>query len=416
MKKVFNDRSQIEERTNGLSSRWSSGLSIAFSCVGHAFSHLVAPIFYVVALALEKELDMTHGEIVALIVAGNLLFGLAAPAAGWIGDRWSAVGMMTLFFLGTGGGMLLTGFAVQPWQIGAALAVTGLFASIYHPVGMAWLVRNAVNRGTALGINGVFGNLGPAAAALVAGSLIHFWGWRAAFIVPGFIVMATGAVFMWFVLRGLIVETKSDILPTALPSRTEQVRAFMVLIVTVICSGLIYQSTQSGMPKLLSLRLSEFFDGGVFGPATMVSAIYGFSAVFQVLAGRLADRYPLKYVYIGAWCLQVPLLWLAAQAEGGLLVAVVALVVTANTALLPAENTLVAKYAPSRWRGLAYGLKFIITFGLAGLGVLMEGRLFDLSGDFVWLFTILGALAAVAVAVAFMLPEDEPRRATVPAE
>jgi len=262
----------------------------------------------------------------------------------------------------------------------------------------------------------VFGNLGPAAAALVAGSLIHFWGWRAAFIVPGLIVLATGAAFMWFVLRGFIVETKSDILPTALPSRTEQVRAFMVLIVTVICSGLIYQSTQSGMPKLLSLRLSEFFDGGVFGPATMVSAIYGFSAVFQVLAGRLADRYPLKYVYIGAWCLQVPLLWLAAQAEGGLLVAVVALVVTANTALLPAENTLVAKYAPSRWRGLAYGLKFIITFGLAGFGVLMEGRLFDLSGDFVWLFAILGALAAVAVAAAFMLPEDEPRRATVPAE
>jgi len=34
----------------------SARLSLGFSCVGHAYSHLFAPIFYVVVLALEKDL------------------------------------------------------------------------------------------------------------------------------------------------------------------------------------------------------------------------------------------------------------------------------------------------------------------------------------------------------------------------
>ncbi len=397
-------------------SRWSGPVAVGFSCVGHTYSHLFAPIFYVAALALEQDLAMSHGEVIALIVAGNLLYGIAAPIVGWIGDRWSAVGMMALFFFGTGAGMVLTGCANDAWQIALALAVTGLFASIYHPVGMAWLVRNAVNRGTALGLNGMFGNLGPAGAALIAGVLIHYWGWRAAFLVPGLLVVATGVAFVWGMIRGVVVETKVDVRQVPLPARDEQVRAILVLLVTLICSGLIYQATQSGMPKLFSVRLSELAAGGVFGPATVVSSVYLFSALFQVLAGRLADRYPLKVVYVCAWAMQVPLLLIASQAGGALLVAAMAGAVMANTGALPAENTLVAKYAPSRYRGLAYGLKFIITFGLASLGVLLEGRLFDASGEFTWLLVVLGSLAAVGTAAALLLPGEARERAAVPAE
>ncbi len=151
----------------------SARLSLTFSCVGHSCSHLFAPIFYVVALSLEDDLSLSHGDVISLIVVGNILFGVAAPLAGWFGDKWSSTGMMSVFFLGTGAGMMLTGMASTPLMIGLALAVTGLFSSIYHPVGIAWLVRHAVNRGTALGINGVFGSFGPAIAVL-GRSLILF--------------------------------------------------------------------------------------------------------------------------------------------------------------------------------------------------------------------------------------------------
>jgi MFS family permease len=98
---------------------------------------MFAPIFYVVVLTLEHDYALTHGEAVALIVAGNVLYGVAAPLAGWLGDRWSTTGMVGLFFLGTGAGMIATGLARSPWEIGLGLAATGLFASIYHPVGIA---------------------------------------------------------------------------------------------------------------------------------------------------------------------------------------------------------------------------------------------------------------------------------------
>ncbi|NQU58913.1 MAG: MFS transporter, partial [Rhodospirillales bacterium] len=203
----------------------SARLSLGFSCIGHSYSHLFAPIFYVAALSLEQELTLTHGEVVALIVGGNVLFGFGAPLAGWLGDKWSSTGMMSLFFLGTGTGMILTGLGSSPMYIALALALTGLFSSIYHPVGIAWLVRHAVSRGMALGINGIFGSIGPGLAAITAGVLIQWFSWRAAFIVPGMLLVVTGITFFWLVARGAIVESRVDRKPEEPASRSDMIRA-----------------------------------------------------------------------------------------------------------------------------------------------------------------------------------------------
>ena len=79
----------------------SARLSMGFSCIGHTYAHLFTPIFFtLVPLALEAEFGLSHGETVALIFLGNLLFGLAAPIAGWLADRWTATGMMAIFYIG----------------------------------------------------------------------------------------------------------------------------------------------------------------------------------------------------------------------------------------------------------------------------------------------------------------------------
>jgi MFS family permease len=393
----------------------SARLSLGFSCLGHLYSHLFAPIFFVVALTLEGDFDRSHGDIVALIVIGNVLFGLAAPVAGWLGDRWSSTGMVGLFFLGTGGGMILTGLASSPLAIALALALTGLFASIYHPVGIAWLVRHARSRGMALGINGVFGAVGPAVAAISAGVLTEWGGWRMAFIVPGVAVAATGIVFYGLLARGLIVESRVDrrVEPPARPA--DVVRAGIVLAVTMLCTGLIYQATQPALPKVFSERLLGA-DDGVMGVSLLVSLVYLVSGGCQIVAGHLADRFPLKFVYVVCFALQVPLLVLAASAHGTAMVMVAMLMVAMNVGALPAENSLVARYAPSHRRGLAFGLKFILAFGISGLGVKLEGAVYDSTGDFWWLFTILAAIAVVGVAAALLLPEERRQVAPVAAE
>jgi MFS family permease len=394
----------------------SARLSFGFSCIGHSYSHLFAPIFYVVALSLEKELALSHGDVITLIVAGNVLYGLTAPLAGWLGDKWSSTGMMSLFFLGTGCGMILTGMVSTPFHIGLALALTGLFASIYHPVGMAWIVRIAASRGMALGVNGIFGSIGPAIAALSAGILIEWFSWRAAFIVPGILLVVTGIAFFWLVIRGSIIEPRVDRMPDAPASRHDRVRAFIVLSVTMMCTGLIYQATQPALPKIFSERLGDLTSGGVFGISIFVAMVYFSAGAIQITAGKLADKYPLKYVYMAAFVLQTPFLVLAASMSGAKLLIVAMLMVSINSGALPAENSLVARYAPSQWRGLAFGLKFILTLGVSSLGVLLEARLYDFTGDFYWLFTVLASVALVAAAAGLLLPNERPRTAPVAAQ
>ena len=60
----------------------------------------------------------------------------------------------------------------------------GMFASIYHPVGMAMLIEASGARGRTLAFNGVCGNLGVSLAAGVSALLATWLGWRAAFLVP----------------------------------------------------------------------------------------------------------------------------------------------------------------------------------------------------------------------------------------
>jgi MFS transporter, FSR family, fosmidomycin resistance protein len=394
----------------------SARLSLGFSCIGHSYSHLFAPIFYVAALSLEQELTLSHGDVITLIVAGNVLYGLAAPLAGWLGDKWSSTGMMSVFFLGTGTGMILTGMVSTPLSIGMALALTGLFSSIYHPVGIAWLVRHAASRGIALGINGIFGSIGPAVAALTAGALIQWFSWRAAFIVPGILLVATGVIFSWLVARRVIIESRVDRKVDAPASRQDMIRAFVVLSVTMMCTGLIYQATQPALPKVFSERLAELTSGGVFGISVLVAIVYFAAGAMQITAGKLADKYPLKYVYITAFMLQVPFLALAGSLGGASLLVVAMIMVSVNSGALPAENSLVARYAPSKWRGLAFGLKFILTFGVSGLGVLLEGKLYDYTGGFYWLFVVLACVATVAAMAGLLLPHERSSTATAAAE
>lgn len=378
----------------------------AFANVGHAYSHLFMLLFPTVVLALPETFGQSYDDRIGLAFAGNLIFGAGALPAGLLGDRWSASGMMVAFFLGTGAAAMATGCAETPLQLGIGLAAIGMFASIYHPVGMAWLVRNAVNRGKALGINGIFGSLGTGAAAVIAGALTDFVSWRAAFLVPGAVCLATGAALAWCVARGIVRSPEADLRPQPEASRADAIRAFVVLSVTMVCAGLIYQATSIAMPKLFEQRIGDMLGEGILGISLAVSAIYLFSGLSQLVSGHLADRFPMKRLYILFYALQVPFLAAAALTMGPALVPVTLTMVVLNVMAVPVENSLLSRYSPSRWRGTAFGAKFILTLGVASLAVPLVKYSYALAGGFMVLFATLAAMAvAVAVAAAW-LPAD----------
>ena len=173
--------------------------AIVFSNAGHSFSHMFIVLYATAVLYLPKVFDLPYAELLGLSSLGLVLFELAALPAGWLGDRWSQIGMMVIFFIGVGVGSIIVGMAGGPDGLFIGLTLIGLFASIYHPVGIAWIVAWADKQGMTLGINGVFGNAGSAIAPVFVGLMIDFVTWRAAFIVPGAlsILCGIGLLVVW---------------------------------------------------------------------------------------------------------------------------------------------------------------------------------------------------------------------------
>ena len=130
-----------------------------------------------------------------------------AYPAGWLADKWSREGMMIVFFVGIGMASIATAFARTPLQIGLGLFVVGVFAAIYHPVGLAIVVEKWKNTGMRIAVNGVWGNLGVASAALLTGYLIDHGGWRIAFIVPGVFSILVGIAYAVLRRREIAAES-----------------------------------------------------------------------------------------------------------------------------------------------------------------------------------------------------------------
>jgi FSR family fosmidomycin resistance protein-like MFS transporter len=384
----------------------SARLAQAFSLAGHAFMHLLVALFLTVVLALEREWDLPYAELISLWTVGALLVGALAPVAGFLGDRWSAPGMMAVFFIGAGAATIACGFADGPVDLALGLAALGAFAAIYHPVGMAWLVRNAVNRGMAMGVFGVFGSFGVALAGMVAAGLVDFVSWRAAFIVPGAVALVTGFALVGCMAAGWVRDHRIDRTTQEEPSRGDMMRTFLVLSVTVFLGGLIYQSTQVAMPKALAVRVVDITGSGTLGAGALFTAIYLIAGLLQLAGGWLVDRYPLKWVYLWTYLLQVPLLFAAAALVGIPFVFAVLGSVVLNVGSLPAENCLMARYTPSRWRSSAFGAKFVLSLGVAPVAVLLVSWIQGATGDFFWLFALLTTASAAVVVAIVALPNE----------
>ena len=124
-------------------------VNFLFLNVGHFFDHLMVLIFATVAaLRLATEWHMSYAALIPYATPGFVAFGLFAIPAGWLADKWSREGMMVIFFIGVGLSAILTAFAETPMQIGGGLLLVGVFAAIYHPVGLAMVRHKPHNQGS----------------------------------------------------------------------------------------------------------------------------------------------------------------------------------------------------------------------------------------------------------------------------
>jgi FSR family fosmidomycin resistance protein-like MFS transporter len=383
-----------------------------FVNLGHSFAHLLMLLFPTAVLAMEGTWGMGYAELLPLGFAGYLLFGVGSLPAGWLADRWSSAGMMALFFLGSGAACLITGFATGPWSLTLGLTLVGLFASIYHPVAIAWLVGAGDRPGRALGINGVYGAIGTGGAGLIAGALADLIDWRAAFVAPGLLCLLIGLRFALGVRRGHHVMTRASYRPSrARPSAADARRGLFLMLGVILFTGLIFQMATVGMPKIFQTRLGASIGTSAMAAGTLVSIVFAISALGQLIGGALADRYDERLLYPIGYALQCALWLLAAATFSPWLVVVMTLTMTVQTSSQPVENCLLARYTPEPWRATVYGLKFVLALGLSALGVPLIALIVGLTGAVDGVLLAMAACSVVAVAGALALPRGAPGRA-----
>jgi hypothetical protein len=135
--------------------------------------------------------------------------------------------------------------------------------------------------------------------------------------------------------------------------------------------------------------------------------------------GWLADRFAMKAVYILAWAVQAPVFLIAAQARDVPLLATMIAVNYLGVLTIPAENALLARYTPAKWRATAFGAKFLLALGVSTIGIKLVAVIYDSTGSFSPLWLTLGGCAAFVAVAGLFLPgrlRRTPLLAAVPAE
>ena len=370
--------------------------------VAHALDHLVLLIFAAAVGAIATDFGFARWEDLMPYTAGAFFaFGLGSLPAGRLGDTWGRRSMMLVFFFGIGASLLLVAVTQNAPQMAVALTLVGIFASIYHPVGIPMLVQGSTRPGRTIGINGLAGNLGIAFAALLTGLLVKYVGWRAAFIAPALAAFALGFVFARSAPEESAPPSRRAPSKNALPPAI-LARAFAVITIAATSASLIFNFTTNGNGEMLRERMQAVIaDPAALG--LLLAVVYAIASFAQLIVGRLIDRVPLKRLLLSIVAMQIPLFALAAYARGWAFFLMAILFMAFVFGAIPFTDALIVRYVDDRMRSRAAGMRLAISFSISSIAVYLLGPLVKASG-FGFLLMSMAVIAAITLSAAAWLP------------
>ena len=371
----------------------------------HALDHLVLLIFASAVSLIAIDLGVDRWEDLMPYTTGAfLMFGLGSIPAGRLGDLWGRRKSMLLFFFGTAASCFLVAVSQESWHLAVSLTVLGIFASIYHPVGIPMLLRHASRPGAAIGWNNLAGNLGVALAALITGITVSLAGWRAAFILPGLLALLLGLAFM----RLAPQEPESPAKGNKQGNDVSFVfdsnckRALIVMTLAACTSSILFNFTTNSNTELFKVKL----DGLLQSPAQIgfvLALLYAIAGVSQVVMGRLTDRYAIRPLFLGVVSLQVFFLLVAAFAEGWLFYAAGLGFMAAIFGAIPFSDVIMVRFVDDRLRSRVAGMRLGISFFVGSAAVLLLGPVVKAVG-FQWALLGLAIVASLTLLVVVRLP------------
>ena len=389
-----------------------------FLNVGHFLDHFFLLIFAsAAALVLVSEWQLPYGELIPYSTAGFVAFGLFSLPSGWLADRWSREGMMSVFFIGIGLSAIGASTAQSPTQIAIWLFTVGLFASIYHPVGLALIAKGDKKMGMDIAVNGVWGNMGVGFAAFITGLMIDQLGWRAAFWMPGALSICIGVMYFnhqrdkIFFKFTSIQKSKIDIPNSPKTANAGELRLIIIRVSAVVffttaVSSIIFQGTTFALPKIFEERLS-----GLASSASMIGflalVVFATASFAQIVVGQMLDRIGPKKVFLIVSAIQIIFFSLFIGKQDFFALFTALFFMLGAFGQIPINDFMIGKMAKSEFRASIFGVRYVISFAVWAIVVPLISFV-HLNYGFDYLFYILAGCAVSIFIAAATLPQRLP--------
>ena len=376
--------------------------------VGHFLDHLFTLIFATVAaLALHREWGLGYADLLKFATPGFLAFGLFALPAGWIADKWNRDGMISVFFIGIGIASIVTSFARTPLEIAIGLFVIGVFAAIYHPVGLALVVEKWKNTGMRIAVNGVWGNLGVASAALITGYFIDHGGWRIAFVVPGIVSILVGIAYTALRWDAIVYPPpravkSAEKKPVSPDFKALLMRVSAIVFLTTAVSSIVFQSTTFALPKVFDERLTSIAPSAT-AIGQLAFVVFALASVGQLIVGHFLDKLGPRTVFITAAGIQMVFFAIMPGLVGWPALICAMVFMLAAFGQIPINDYMIGRMAEGEYRARVYGVRYVVSFTVLALALPLIAFVYERWG-FDALFRVLAVSAAIILGAVLMLP------------
>lgn len=370
--------------------------------ISHFLDHFIMLIFAKSAYDAGRHFGMSYDEIIIYGMAGFILFGAVAPLAASLADRFSRSLLLVIYHFGIGLAAILAGFAQTVWQLSAAIGLIGVFASIYHPVGIAMLIKSNRRIGFRLGINGVFGNMGVAAAPLIAGILLTMGDWRLCFILPGMFCLIYGFAFITALEEEYQQSTQKKQVKKLGFSPNWKL-ALAAIFLSTASGGFVFSAMTFVVPRYFEISMVSI-SSSVAITGLLASLVYACASFTQIAVGWIIDKVEPKWVLFGIGIGQIFFIFLTSQFTDYALFFSMLIAMSFVFGQIPITDTILSRYVPDEWRAKALSFKFMLNL-IVGAAVLPICGLLLQSGMMMSsLFVILSCIAALVVASGIILP------------
>jgi len=371
--------------------------------ISHFLDHFVMLIFAKAAFDSAVYFGITYAKIILYGTFGLILFGAAAPIASILSERYSRRLLLIIFPLGVGISSILAGISQNLIHLGLSLSLIGLFASIYHPVGIAMLMKNKSNLGFRLGLNGVWGNMGVASAPLITGFLILIGNWRLAFILPGLICLFFGFwLFYTKYNEEKLSKTEQSNIDGERFSSNWKVAMFSLVLIT-IAGGFTFGALTFLIPRYFEVYLSSVTQN-IALTGLLAAAVYAIASGSQILSGWVIDRREYRDILLFIGFGQIIFIYFSAQSENFVLLITMLFGMSFVYGQIPIGDAILRAHIPDKYRSQFLSIKFLLNLSIGAMILPLTSFLLSAGYELNFLFLLLSIIPLLVIVGAFFLP------------